>query len=170
MSEKSLKKYSPLLLAGGIILVDQITKALVVMFIPYRSVALSVWNDFFRLIFVKNTGVAFSMGDQLPGFLRIILFIILPLLILGYLAYYTIHSREESVLQKFCLGGIVGGGLGNLIDRIFRPDGVVDFLDFRFYGFLGMERFPTFNVADSAIVVCGILLFISLWLKGKKGE
>ena len=129
-----------------------------------------MWNDFFRLIFVKNTGVAFSLGDQLPGFLRIILFILLPLGILGYLAYYTIRSREESVLQKFCLAGIVGGGFGNLIDRIFRPDGVVDFLDFRFYGFLGMERFPTFNVADSAIVVSGILLFISLWFKGGKSE
>lgn len=170
MFEKPLKRFSPLLLAGGVIIADQITKALVVKFIPYRTVGFSLWNDFFRLIFVKNTGVAFSLGDQLPGILRIILFIFLPLLILGYLAFYSIRSKEESALQRYCLGGIVGGGLGNLIDRIFRPDGVVDFLDFRFYGFLGMERFPTFNVADSSIVVCGILLFISLWLKDRKNE
>ena len=163
-----MKKLYPLYLSAGIILADQLTKALVVKFIPYRTVGLSLWNDFFRLIYVKNTGIAFSMGDQLPGWVRIILFIILPLLILGYLAFFTVRSREESVMQKLCMGGIVGGGLGNLIDRVFRPDGVVDFLDFRFYGLFGMERFPTFNIADSSIVVSGILLFISLWLKERK--
>ncbi len=168
MSESAMKRFYPLILSGGIIIADQISKALIVKFIPYRTVGYSLWNDFFRLIYVKNTGVAFSLGDQLPGFLRVILFIILPLAILGYLAYYTVSSREESILQRFCLGGIVGGGLGNLIDRIFRPDGVVDFLDVKFYGLFGMERFPTFNLADSSIVICGILLFISLWIKEKK--
>lgn len=168
MSELSLKKrMSPLILSGVVILLDQFTKALVVMFIPYRTVGFSLWRGFFRLIYVKNTGVAFSMGDQLPHFARIALFILIPLGIMGYLAYYLVHSREETILQKYCLAGIVGGGLGNLIDRIFRPDGVVDFLDIRFYGLFGMERFPTFNIADSAIVLCGILLFVSLWIKEK---
>lgn len=159
---------SPLLLSVLIILLDQFSKALVVLFIPYRTVGFSLWKDFFRLIYVKNTGVAFSLGDQLPSVVRIALFILIPLGIMGYLAYYLVHSKEETTLQKICLAGIVGGGLGNLIDRIFRPDGVVDFLDFRFYGLFGMERFPTFNIADSSIVVCGILLFISLWIKEKK--
>jgi len=168
MSELSLKKrMSPLLLSMLIILLDQISKALVVMYIPYRTVGFSLWGDFFRLIYVKNTGVAFSLGDQFLPVVRIVLFILTPLGIMGYLAYYLVSSREESKLQKFCLAGIVGGGLGNLIDRIFRPDGVVDFLDIRFYGLFGMERFPTFNIADSSIVVCGILLFISLWIKEK---
>ena len=57
--------------------------------------------------------------------------------------------------------GIVGGGLGNLVDRFFRKEGVVDFIDVKFYGLFGLERWPTFNVADSAVVVCGILLIIS---------
>jgi signal peptidase II len=64
--------------------------------------------------------------------------------------------------------GIVGGGLGNLIDRIFRSEGVIDFIDVKWFGmakspipFLRMERWPTFNVADSAVVICGILLIIS---------
>ena len=57
--------------------------------------------------------------------------------------------------------GIAGGGFGNLIDRFFRAEGVVDFIDVKFYGLFGMERWPTFNVADSAVVVCGILLIIS---------
>ena len=57
--------------------------------------------------------------------------------------------------------GIVGGGLGNLIDRFFRPAGVVDFIDVKFYGLFGLDRWPTFNVADAAVVVCGILMVVS---------
>ena len=72
--------------------------------------------------------------------------------------------------------GIIGGGIGNLIDRIFRAEGVVDFIDVKFYGLFGMERWPTFNVADSAVVVCGILLIVSFIamtikdIKSKKEE
>lgn len=162
------KEARPLLLSVAIVIADQISKALIVLFIPYRTVGFSLWNGFFRLIYVKNTGVAFSLGDQLPGVVRMILFILVPLGVLGYLVFHILKSKEETGFQKFCLAGIVGGGLGNLIDRIFRPDGVVDFLDVRFYGLFGMERFPTFNIADSSIVVCGILLFLSLWKKEKK--
>ena len=57
--------------------------------------------------------------------------------------------------------GIVGGGLGNLIDRFFRAEGVVDFIDIKFFGLFGLDRWPTFNVADSAVVVCGFMLVIS---------
>ena len=57
--------------------------------------------------------------------------------------------------------GIIGGGLGNLIDRFFRKEGVVDFIDVKFYGLFGLERWPTFNVADSAVVVFGLILVIS---------
>jgi signal peptidase II len=54
----------------------------------------------------------------------------------------------------------VGGGIGNLIDRILRPQGVVDFISVNMYGFLGMERFATFNIADSAITIGEILLIL----------
>jgi signal peptidase II len=69
-----------------------------------------------------------------------------------------------------CEIGIIGGGFGNLIDRFFRPDGVVDFIDVKFYGLFGLERWPTFNVADSAVVVCGSLLFISMLFFSVKKE
>ena len=58
--------------------------------------------------------------------------------------------------------GVIGGGLGNIFDRFFRPEGVVDFIDVKFFGLFGMERFPTFNVADSFVMVCAILLVISV--------
>ena len=53
---------------------------------------------------------------------------------------------------------------GNIIDRIFRPQGVVDFIDVKFFGIFGLERWPTFNVADASIVVCGIILIVSFFL------
>ena len=63
---------------------------------------------------------------------------------------------------------ICGGGFGNLIDRFFRSEGVIDFIDVKFYGLFGLERWPTFNIADSAVVVCGILLLISFATSFKK--
>ena len=56
---------------------------------------------------------------------------------------------------------MLGGGLANMVDRVFRPQGVVDFVDVKFYGLFGMERYPTFNVADSSVVVGGILLLVT---------
>jgi signal peptidase II len=60
------------------------------------------------------------------------------------------------------VAGIIGGGIGNIIDRIFRPAGVVDFISVKFYGILGMERWPTFNIADSSVVVCCLLLLVTI--------
>ena len=57
-----------------------------------------------------------------------------------------------------------------IIDRIARPDGVIDFLSVKFYGLFGLERWPTFNVADSAVVVCGILLVVSGFFVAPKGD
>jgi signal peptidase II len=156
-----------LILTLVLILVDQLSKLLVVALIPLRTIGFTLGNDFFRLIHVRNTGVAFSLGDSLPLPLRKALFILMPLVVLIYLAVHIVRTKEETGFQKYCLAGILGGGFGNLIDRIFRPEGVVDFLDVRFYGLFGLERWPTFNVADSSVVVCGILLFLSFWRKEK---
>ncbi len=56
----------------------------------------------------------------------------------------------------------MGGGIGNLIDRIFRSLRVVDFISVKFYGIFGLERWPTFNIADASLVVSGILLAVLL--------
>jgi signal peptidase II len=71
-------------------------------------------------------------------------------------------------VQRWATAGILGGGIGNLIDRIFRSEGVVDFISIKFYGFLGFERWPTFNIADSSVVVCCLLLFITILFSFKK--
>lgn len=159
------EKLLPVSLTALIILLDQITKALVVKYIPRLSYytdgcVIRVFGNFFRLIHVRNNAVAFSMGSSLPDNARHILFAILPLLVIiaGFIIYF--RNNEFTKLQRWSICGLFGGGLGNLIDRFFRPDGVVDFLDV-YFPFFGLERWPTFNVADSAVVVCGILFIVS---------
>jgi len=109
------------------------------------------------------------MGDGMPSILRVLVLIVMPLALLaGVIAYYF-KTDEFSRLQRWIVGCGVGGGLGNLIDRIWRPEGVVDFLSFRFYGLFGLERWPTFNVADMAIVIGAMLIALSAFQPGASG-
>ncbi|MCL2480133.1 MAG: signal peptidase II [Spirochaetaceae bacterium] len=150
-----------------IILLDQITKIIVVKNIQLYTVKFSFFADLIRIVHVRNKAIAFSIGNNLPEDVRAVIFSILPLIVLILLIIYIVRTDEVSLLQRWFLAGIIGGGLGNLIDRFFRPAGVVDFIDVKFFGIFGLERWPTFNIADSSIVVCGILLFISLFFKNK---
>ena len=162
------KKSVPFILSLIIIAADQLTKILIVKNIEIYSVGKSFLGDFFRIIHVRNKAIAFSMGHSLPDNFRTVLFSFLPLIILIVLIVYLLKNREITQFQRWTAAGIIGGGFGNLIDRFFRPEGVVDFLDVKFYGLFGLERWPTFNVADSAVVVCGTLLFISMLIPFKK--
>ena len=166
MSEKPslASRIWPLVAAALVIAADQLTKALIVANIPTGTVGWAWGGDFFWLTHQRNTGVAFSLGNGLPDSVRHIAFIAVPLLVLVGLAIYAWRDRSLTSLQRWALGLILGGGLGNILDRIFRPEGVVDFLSVRLYGFLGMERFATFNVADSAVTVGGALVILSLFL------
>jgi signal peptidase II len=104
------------------------------------------------------------LGNNLPENLRPTLFIVLPLLVLAFLGWYYLKTDELTRIQRWAFAGILGVGIGNIIDRIFRPDGVVDFISVKFFGFLGLDRWPTFNIADASVVVCGILLFLTIIL------
>ena len=92
----------------------------------------------------------------------------MPLLVVIIVVRVYFRNKDFTRLQCWAIMGIVGGGLGNIIDRIFRSEGVVDFIDVKFYGLFGLERWPTFNVADAAVVVCGVLLFASFIFNEKK--
>jgi signal peptidase II len=98
------------------------------------------------------------------------MFIIVPILVLGFLIWYYFTSDEFTNIQRWAAAGIIGGGLGNIIDRIFRPDGVVDFLSVNIYGLFGMQRWPTFNIADSSVVVCCLLLLVTMFIPAVKKE
>lgn len=160
--DKNLKsKLLPFTLTIVVIILDQITKMLVVNYIQPYTIGASFFGDFLRIIHVSNTGVAFSVGATWTETIRRLLFALLPLVVIGIVIAVYFRNNDWTKLQRWAIMGIVGGGIGNLIDRIFRAEGVVDFIDVKFYGLFGLERWPTFNVADSAVVVCGILLVIS---------
>ena len=161
-------RLAPLILSAVIIAADQVTKILVLHRIP-RGTSVSVIGSFFRLTDVQNPAIAFSIGHAIEAGTRRTLFMLLPLAVIAILFLYYLFTRDPLTrFQTWCFGALVGGGLGNYVDRIFRPAGVVDFLDFRFYGILGMERWPTFNLADATVVVSGILLFISFLIPARK--
>ena len=161
MNKELKSKILPITLAVVVIVLDQITKMLVVRHIPLYTIGTQFFGDFIRIIHVANTGVAFSVGATWSETARRFLFSLIPLIVIGIVIAIYFRNNTWTKLQRWSIMGIVGGGLGNLIDRFFRAEGVVDFIDVKFYGLFGLERWPTFNVADSAVVVCGLLLVIS---------
>jgi signal peptidase II len=155
------RSLAPFILSLAILVADQLTKLLVVLRIPVGRLAWSAMGDVFWLVHQKNTGAAFSLGDNLPEAWRVAILIIIPIALLAGLCFYMLRTDELNTMQRWAVCGVVGGGMGNLVDRIFRPDGVVDFLSFKFYGLFGLERWPTFNIADAAVVICSVLLVVS---------
>jgi signal peptidase II len=159
------RKLAPFSLAIAVIGLDQFSKWLIVTLIPLRGMGAYFFNGLIRIIHVRNPGIAFSMGRDLSDAFRGVLFTLLPIIVIVVLVVYYFRSKEFTFLQRWVVAGIIGGGMGNLIDRIFRAEGVVDFIDVKFFGILGLERWPTFNFADSAVVVCGIILAVSLFFQ-----
>ncbi len=165
-------KIRPLFLTLAVILADQISKAAIVLNWPKDGVFIRdvFGNNLLWIIHVRNKAIAFSLGDGLPGPARTVLFIALPIIVLAVLVVYYFRTNEFTPLQRWAVAGILGGGIGNLIDRVFRPAGVVDFISVNVYGIFGLSRWPTFNVADSSVVVSGILLFAAVLYSGEKKD
>ena len=163
-------KLLPFTLCLGIILLDQLTKAWIVRNWPQQGTLIKdvFENGFLQIYHVRNKAIAFSLGYNLPEQIKPVLFIILPLIVLGLLVLYYFKSPDFTRLQRWATAGVIGGGLGNIIDRIFRPDGVVDFISVKFYGIFGWERWPTFNFADSSVVICCLILLASMFFSSEK--
>ena len=156
-----VNKLLPFLLTVAAMISDQISKAFIVKNWPQNSIIKDVFdNGILMIIHVRNKAIAFSLGHNMPDTLRPLFFIILPLGVLAFLVIYYFRSNEFTPLQRWSLTGILGGGLGNLTDRIFRPDGVVDFISVDVFG---LFRWPTFNLADSFVVVFGLILLATIF-------
>ena len=167
------KLLMPFILTFAVIIADQITKCLVVKYIEPWTIGAQFFGDILRIVRVANNGVAFSMGDSLSLIGRRLCFGLVPVIIMGLVIGVYFRNKEFTMLQRWAICGVVGGGIGNIIDRIFRVEGVIDFIDVKFYGIFGLQRWPTFNVADMAVVICGIMLIISfvvITIQQKKNE
>ncbi|MCI6316803.1 MAG: signal peptidase II [Spirochaetia bacterium] len=173
MEKIDKKLLMPFILTFAVIIADQITKCLVVKYIEPWTIGAQFFGDILRIVRVANNGVAFSMGDSLSLIGRRLCFGLVPVIIMGLVIGVYFRNKEFTMLQRWAICGVVGGGIGNIIDRIFRVEGVIDFIDVKFYGIFGLQRWPTFNVADMAVVVCGIMLIISfvvITIQQKKNE
>jgi signal peptidase II len=151
----------PIILCVILIIVDQITKYLVSTFINFgHFINVVPFFNFFNLVNVRNTGTAFSMLQGQNFIFSVGVFFVLILIIVFL---YKLWNKMSSLWQySFCL--IISGGVGNLIDRIFRG-AVVDFLDFG----INSLRWPSFNVADSCIFIAAcIMIFDVLVLNRQK--
>ena len=138
-------------LAGGVVALDQFTKTIVLArFLPGERLVLT---GFFNMVLVYNKGAAFSLLSNAPGW-QTPLLIGFALVAIGIVGTLLVRSPGRRLLCSG-LALILGGALGNLIDRL-RYGQVVDFLDFHAAGW----HWPAFNVADSAITVGAAVLII----------
>ncbi len=147
-------KYQKLVVvAGTVIVFDQITKAAILNTLPlYHSVA--VIPGLFNLAHIQNPGGAFGFLATQSSSVRIMLFVLISSLAAGLIFYFYRNTPKTHPLLATGFALIFGGALGNLIDRV-RFGKVVDFLDC----YLGSYHWPAFNVADSAISV-GVAIFL----------
>ncbi len=172
ISEKTKVFLKYFLIVLAVIALDQITKGLIIRKLPvWTEGPTLIGKDFLRLIHIRNKAAGFGIGSNLGGFARAVFIYLIPCALMGYLMYLLYNGESAGTASKlaklsFCL--IIGGGIGNLIDRIFRPQGVVDFIDVKFYGIFGWERWPAFNMADSCVVVGAALLVVSTLFFNKK--
>jgi len=154
MPEFWRNKYSRLLLiAGTIVIADQITKAVVLAKMAlYQSIV--IIPGFFSLTHIHNPGGAFGFLAQQDATVRAAVFLVASIVAIGLIfMFYRQIPRSHPFLASG-LALILGGAIGNLIDRL-RFGKVVDFLDF----YIGDLHYPAFNVADSAITV-GVTIFL----------
>ena len=143
-----------------IIVLDVVTKAWAESALAPRGVPREVIGDWFRLTLVYNTGAAF--GISLGPYSRwlFLALAIVALVILGRLYRQTPDSDRFRVAS---IGLVCAGAIGNVIDRIRHPMGVVDFIDIG----VGVHRWPTFNIADMAVSVGAFMLAWSLWAEDR---
>ncbi len=150
-----------LVLAFAVIVLDQATKLWIYQYLVVDGVRAVPVLPFFNLVTVWNYGVSFGMfntGAETTAWI----FSLLALAISSALVVWLV--RTDQVLLTGALGLIIGGAIGNVIDRL-RFGAVFDFLDFHAFGW----HWPAFNVADSAITVGVAVLFVDS-LFGNEGE
>jgi signal peptidase II len=148
-----------LIVAALVLLADQLTKWYVRRTVGlYESIA--VIDSLFHITHVRNAGGAFSLlAGASPAF-RLPFFVAVCIVAITVLLYFVGKVEPRQRLLLFALGGILGGALGNLTDRIIAGE-VTDFLDFHWHGYY----WPAFNVADSFIST-GMIVLLAHSLRG----
>lgn len=153
--------------AAIIVILDQLTKFSISRALPLGH-SLPVIPDFFDISHVLNPGAAFGLLAGRSAAFRNPFFIGVSLAAIALIVYYYHQYLREASLPALGLGLILGGAVGNLIDRV-RLGVVVDFLDFHISGY----HWPAFNVADAAISVGVALMLLDMlrdWLRERRAQ
>jgi signal peptidase II len=155
--ERRLMLARGLAVAITVLALDQLSKAAVRGYFAARAAGENM-TSFFNIVLIYNRGMSFGLFNGAGG-LHALLFSLVAAAIVTVLIYWL--SRVESPLLAVAIGLIIGGAIGNVVDRI-RLGAVVDFLDFH----AGSWHWPAFNVADSAICIgVAVMLLDGLLLR-----
>ncbi|MBN1939389.1 MAG: signal peptidase II [Candidatus Aminicenantes bacterium] len=152
-----MKRFAPYAaLAGLVIVLDQVSKALIVAHVPfYGSVRLI--PGFLKLTHIHNKGAILGLFNSSEYSWAPALLLVLNAAALALVLYYFSKTTDEERAARFGLALIVGGALGNVIDRIARGF-VVDFIEMS----AGSFHWPTYNIADSCITIGAVVLVWSV--------
>ena len=132
----------------AVIICDQLTKYVVRETIPLYETFIEV--GIFSIVHGQNTGSAFGLFAGFTNFL-----IIASLIGLALILYFFVKQASANLFVRIAVGLIVGGAVGNLIDRVLHKE-VIDFIDF----FIENQHWPAFNIADSCITI-GVMIMIA---------
>ncbi|MFI1771924.1 signal peptidase II [Thalassobellus citreus] len=144
------------------IVVDQFSKILVRTYIDSKDVIHLIGN-YFSLHNVENEGAFLGMGSDLNPTLRIILLLILPIVVLGYILRYILKDKTLDKWSVFAFASIIGGGIANVFDRVVFGS-VTDFFYIRITDLL---RTGIFNMADLSVTTGMIILVVASFRKKK---
>ena len=144
-----------------ILILDQVTKQMISSRMEIHS-SRPIVPGFLHLTFVTNTGALFGILRDLPTLHRAVLFTAVPIMAIALILYFQYRTTLMDVMAQTGLALILGGALGNLIDRL-RLGFVIDFIDV----FIGSYHWPAFNVADSSICIGVSLLVVDVFRQGR---
>ncbi len=147
MDKKNIIVFSTALL---IIFLDQLIKFFIKQNFQINK-SVPIIKNILHLTYITNTGSAFGLFKGLNVF-----FILFSIIVIIVIFYYLKKIIENEKVLQFAIGLLLGGTIGNLIDRILYG-AVIDFIDFRIW--------PVFNLADSAVTISVVFLILLLWKK-----
>jgi signal peptidase II len=156
IKESALYRGAYVLLSLLVLLADQWTKGIVARTFEVHQ-SRSVIAGFFDLTYVQNSGAAFGLFASVDSSVKAIVLNSVAVIVFLVVSLYALRSSHRSVRLQLGFALILGGAVGNLMDRV-RYGYVVDFLDFSISG----HHWPAFNVADAAICVGVGLLFLDM--------
>ncbi len=150
-------------LAGVVVALDQLTKLWIQQAIPVWEKGFTVIPGFFDIVHVLNRGAAFGFLNRHDIDWQRPFFVVVSILAVGLIAMLARSRDDDGPFYVYGLGLILGGALGNLVDRV-RLGVVVDFLDF----YVGEWHWPAFNVADMGICIGAGALLVSFYQQRRR--